>query len=417
MKNTDEQIPIRERWTAQLPGSGDEAVAGALLRSAAQASPLDERKLAEIRARLRSSERSRGKSVPRPARRFLRPVIVAAGLILFGGALSAAVSRVIRRIPDRPSEAQTAEPGPTKNPVRHARAKAAKLGDPAAPEAAAETSTSVSPGVPPETPKREQAAKPGDPPAPGAATGMPTPVSPGVPPETPKREQAADQPAPPPAVRLSRPGRSLALRETPNLQPSERGPSPLAPQHVVQPLPAPSRLSRESQPLPAQSELARESRLVASAIAKLRQEGDAEAALVILDQHRAEFASGALRSEATATRIEALLRLGRNPQALALLDAQSLSAKGVGREMLVARAELRADKGRRSAALHDFDLLLSVWGKTDAVAERAVYGRAVCRAKSGDWDGARHDFERYLGDFPQGRFAEQARAALAREHR
>ncbi len=311
MRNTDEQIPIRERWTAQLPGGGDEAIAGALLRSAAQASPLDEGKLAEIRARLRTSERSRGRAVPRPARRLLRPAVVAAGLILFGGALSAAVSHVIHRIPNRPSEAQTAEPVPTKNPIRHARAKAVKLGDPAAPEAAAET---------------------------------PTPVSPGVPLETPKRERAVDQPAPPPAVRLSRPSRSLALRETPSLQPSERGPSPLEPEPVVRPLPAPSELARESQPLPAPSELARESRLVASAIAKLRQDGDAEAALTILDRHRAEFAAGALRPEATATRIEALLRLGRNRQALALLDAQSLSAKGVGREMLVARAELRADR-------------------------------------------------------------------------
>ena len=239
-------------------------------------------------------------------------------------------------------------------------------------------------------------------------------MSPALPPETPKQELAVDQPAPPPAVRLSRPSRSLALRETPNLQPSDREPLSLEPQPVVQPLPAPSALARESQPLPAPSELARESRLVASAIAKLRQDGDAEAALTILDRHRAEFAAGALRPEATATRIEALLRLGRNRQALALLDAQSLSAKGVGREMLVARAELRADKGRHSAALHDFDLLLSAWGKPDAVAERALYGRAACRAKSGDWEGARRDFEKYLGDFPQGRFAERARAALAR---
>ena len=116
----------------------------------------------------------------------------------------------------------------------------------------------------------------------------------------------------------------------------------------------------------------------------------------------------------SATRVEALLRLGRNAQALALLDAQELPARGLGREMLVARAELRADRGRNLAALDDFELVLSASGKADAITDRALYGRADCRAKNGDWKGARSDLERYLGEFPQGRFARQARAALSR---
>jgi TolA-binding protein len=159
--------------------------------------------------------------------------------------------------------------------------------------------------------------------------------------------------------------------------------------------------------------LAQESKLLASAIAKLRRDGEPGEALAILDRHRAEFGSGALAQEANATRIEALLRLGRNGQALALLDAQSLSARGVAGEMLVARAELRADQGRYSAALRDFDQLLSGRGQPDSVTERARYGRATCRAKSADWDGARADFQQYLSEFPRGRFAERVRAALA----
>jgi TolA-binding protein len=164
---------------------------------------------------------------------------------------------------------------------------------------------------------------------------------------------------------------------------------------------------------PGPSRLARESRLLASAIAKLRQDGQPEQALAILDQHRSEFDAGVLAPEANATRIEALLRLGRNGQALALLDGQRLSAQGLGREMLIARAELRADKGRTSAAFHDFDLIVSTSVQTDAIAERALYGRATCRAKSGDWDGARDDFKKYINTFPQGRFAREARSALA----
>ena len=221
---------------------------------------------------------------------------------------------------------------------------------------------------------------------------------------TTEQAQAAEEPAqsstepttpvlqPPSMARRN--GRLVALRET-------RDPE-------TPPAPAPS-LAPPAGP----SALALESRLLASAISKLRQDGDPEGALGILDQHHAEFGAGALAPEANATRIEALLRLARNSQALALLDGQRLSAQGVGREMLVARAELRADKGRGSAALQDFDQLLLPSAKTDKVTERAVYGRPVCRAKAGDREGARQDFKWHVRDFPRGRFADQARAALA----
>jgi TolA-binding protein len=163
--------------------------------------------------------------------------------------------------------------------------------------------------------------------------------------------------------------------------------------------------------------LARESRWLASAIAKLRQEALPEQALAILDQHQSELGSGALASEANATRIEALLRLGRNGQALTLLDGQRLSAQGLGREMLVARAELRAERARASAAIRDFDLILSSPGHADGITERALYGRATCRAKSGDWESARGDFTKYLDAFPQGRFAQEARSVLSSQVR
>jgi hypothetical protein len=163
------------------------------------------------------------------------------------------------------------------------------------------------------------------------------------------------------------------------------------------------------------SALAQESRLLAGALHKLRQEHDPGQALAMLDEHRARFeAKGALEPEANVTRIEALLRLGRHDQALGLLDGLALTTAGVGREMLVARAELRAERGRCGAALNDFNPLLSADAAPDLVSERALYGRATCRAQMGDGTGARTDLEQYLARFPKGRFADSARTLIGK---
>jgi len=335
----EERTPIRARWTAQPPGASDDALAGAMLRSAAMVRPFGAKELAEVGARLRGKERFR----PRP---LAWQLAVATCLVLFGSALSAAVLHVWRA----PTRAQQELPiaPPANKPIRRASLGTAR------------------------------------PPAP-----IPPPVAEPLP------EPAATPAHPAP----TRPGRALAIRE-----------ELAAP---VQSAASVSELVLAPAPAAGPSSLAKESRLLARAIAKLRQEGDAEQSLAILDEHRAEFGtSGALLPEANATRIEALLRLGRHSQALALLDSQTLTATGAGREMLVARAELRADKGRRSSALHDFDLLLHSDAPADSVTERALYGRAACRGKIGNWTGVRQDFERYLATFPDGRFADKARAAM-----
>jgi len=342
-RKSGERTPVRERWTAQPPGASDEAVAGAMLRSAALVRPFGAKELAEVGARLRSKERFR----PRP---LALQLAIASSLVLFGGVLSAAVSHVLRA----PSQDRRDLPvaPPASKPVRHA-----SLGS-------SRPASVISPALPAAEPLSE-----------------------------PTRELPATRPV---VMRLNR---AVAMRErTEAVAPAPSIEPPLAPPPAAGP-----------------SSLAQESRILARAIAELRQEGDAEQALAILDQHRAEFGTnGVLTSEANATRIEALLQLGHHVQALALLDAQSFSATGVGREMLVARAELRADRGRRASALHDFDLLLRADPPADFVTERALYGRAVCRGKAGNWEEARKDFEHYLATFPDGKFADKTRAAMNR---
>jgi hypothetical protein len=296
--------------------------------------PLPAKNLAVIAARLRSRERH----VPR---KWAWQIAIAVGLLLFGGALSAAVMHILRVPSLRPLPPAVPLSMPTSKPARRAH-------------------TVV---------------------------------------------------APPPAPALS-----LDIEPSPIMRAEETHAPRLAFRGAAQESVA-TKASLEPPPAtpPSLSALAQESRLLAGAIHKLRQERDPGQALAMLDEHRARFGTkGALEPEANVTRIEALLRLGRHEQALGLLDGLALTTAGVGREMLVARAELRAEKGRRAAALNDFNLLLSADAPPDVVSERALYGRATCRAQMGDWAGARTDIEQYLARFPTGRFAAQARAAIGK---
>ena len=161
--------------------------------------------------------------------------------------------------------------------------------------------------------------------------------------------------------------------------------------------------------------IAEESALLGAAMHRLRERDDAAGALALLDEHDGRFGkTGPLSREANTTRIEALLRLGRFPGALALLDAIALRPTGHARDLLATRGELRAEAARCPEALSDFEALLEKDPGHDLVAERALYGRAACRARLGESADARRDLEAYLARFPQGRYAARARAALAR---
>jgi tetratricopeptide (TPR) repeat protein len=154
-----------------------------------------------------------------------------------------------------------------------------------------------------------------------------------------------------------------------------------------------------------------ETALLASAFRQLREGGDAAGALAALDERERRFGAGVLASEATLARAEALLRLGRTADALPLLLALSDTRAGLTPEVRATRAELLARSNRCDEAAADFDMLIAAPGST-AARERALYGRAACRLQGGRPDAALPDLQRYLADYPDGRFAPAVRSAL-----
>jgi hypothetical protein len=98
-------------------------------------------------------------------------------------------------------------------------------------------------------------------------------------------------------------------------------------------------------------------------------------------------------------RVEALLDLKRSGEALAMLDGKSLADVAAARTLLLTRAELRAAAGRCADSLADFDAVLARARQPD---EQALYGRAVCRSRTGDKLGAQADFSVYQRQFPNG---------------
>jgi hypothetical protein len=146
----------------------------------------------------------------------------------------------------------------------------------------------------------------------------------------------------------------------------------LAPIPVSEPIAAPS----VAAPARPKTALGDEARLLRRAIEELRQERAPLAALAALDEHRARFPAGVLRADADVLRVEILLALDRDQDALRLLERLDLAATPRGAELQVTRGELRA--GRDCAgALADFEHVLRTSAPA-AVAERARRGREVC---------------------------------------
>jgi uncharacterized ferredoxin-like protein len=129
------------------------------------------------------------------------------------------------------------------------------------------------------------------------------------------------------------------------------------------------------------SALARETRGLAPALVALRQRRDPTDALGKLESYLESFPDGMLRREAEMARVEALLLLDRQGEALAGLDGLALGSRtGKDLELRLARAELRAPTDCR-AALADFAVVIASAKLPVRLKDRALSGQAACQAR------------------------------------
>ena len=186
----------------------------------------------------------------------------------------------------------------------------------------------------------------------------------------------------------------------------EAPPAPATPPPIVAP-PAPAAgLTQPSPPVAAPPFAAKdtEAHLLAQALSLLRQKADPRAALATLDRYAQRFPHGVLEDEALRTRVEATMALPDPGAALALLDAEDSFRGAPGADLLIARAELRANAGRCADALGDFARALGGMPARD-VQERALFGEAVCLLRLGRDERAQRDLAAYRQRFPRGRFS------------
>jgi len=143
------------------------------------------------------------------------------------------------------------------------------------------------------------------------------------------------------------------------------------------------RLSRQEHAMPPAPALSKgaavsaEAQSLANALARWRRDGNAEAALALLDAHERLFVHGALSVEAKVAQAEILLALGRRDQALVVLDSLHLASLPRVRELRTLRGELRAQAGRCRDAHTDLSHVI-LDTATDDLGKRASLAMAKC---------------------------------------
>jgi TolA-binding protein len=321
---------------------------------------------------------------PRPAPRQLRPVLVAATVVLLSSAGAVAAARRIPPLtlwlmtvsatgPGR--NAPTALPGETRTPPQ------------------------------PWGPSPSEAALSAESEAPATATEAAAPGATTVASQAPSRPNRRMKPASSPRLALAIPKREV-LESVP-IQPSPAGSQPANPL-LGPPEAAPIPPAEEPE---AESPLARETRILNQAFSQLRAKRDPGAALDTFNDYLEANPLGVMRKEASMARIEALLKLGRQRDALAALQSFPFGDGARDAEMRVVRGELAAVRSCQEA-IPDFAAVTSEGAASPAVLERALYGRAACEARLGRRPEAEVSFRAYLRQFPAGSFAAGARRQL-----
>jgi hypothetical protein len=143
--------------------------------------------------------------------------------------------------------------------------------------------------------------------------------------------------------------------------------------------------------------------LLESALKRLRREHDPRGALAILDTYQANHPAGVLRPEALVIRAETLLDLGRYRELVDLLGPERVSDLPRARDLALLRAEALSHLDHCREAIAVFDALLSGPLRNATASdrrERALYGRALCLAKTGRLNAARRDLELEAREFP-----------------
>jgi TolA-binding protein len=229
----------------------------------------------------------------------------------------------------------------------------------------------------------------------GAPTDEPSPA---VAPAAAPTPDVASAPSPPPPAALPVAPRAPAAKSVPAPAPRKVA--------IADPPPPPPPVSA----VPEETAPSEEIQALEHAMGLLRGKHDAKAALAALDDYIARFPSGVFVPEARVARVDALLMLDRPDDALRALEALPLDAHRRSTELQLIRGELRArtDCARAEA---DFSAVLARV-RTPALEERALYGRAACRSKQGNLNGAATDLRSYLERFPHGAHAEWARRWL-----
>ncbi len=361
-------------------------------------------------ARERIRHRLRGELAGRSlvARRRLLTVMAGVGLLLAGGVAVAGRWGLIRwPAALRAPVAENQEAG--EKPRRPMRARP-RSGGPAGPEPSSQVSEQAVP-LPPASateeamivvepkgtsfaaPTRARRASPATEAAKSRVAPRETPVSAPTP--------ALLPPPPPPPTSAP----SLAVVSAP------RAATPSPALALVTPPDPPSRIAKATPATAARAPDAQD--MLGQAMRSLRRQHDPAAALDVLARHAALFPQSPLAGERTQLEVEALLALGRNPEALLRLDRLALDKTPHAAERHVVRGELRAQVRRWGEAAADFDQALATAKASSPWHERALWGRAMARVNAGDRLGSRADMRLYLQSYPHGRFASEAARRLA----